>query len=252
MGAVLDKYFWENNNITNRVLQCDYISEKTLKVLRIIGLALMTEIVILSYCNTEYFNRRNHLFFTVWGAYLCWILYIFIFVCYFYPNNGFLWKTTHMLFVLVISYGVCITIVFWAVLIPIVISSYKITAIDVVSNVEAHGLNYIWVALDFYYNRIEFAWNQYSVVILYGAIYMIYNAIYTLVANDEIYDGVDWKGWFTAAFVLAAAVCVSLAFALFRKLSEYKKPRYCKIGIEATLPNRNTDAITIQNQVGAV
>jgi len=230
MGASIDKFLWEIPEIKNRVLECDVISEKILKIIRIIGLILMTQIILLAYIGDEETQTSGLLFFTIWGAFCCFFLYLFYAICYLFPDCTFLWKLTHLIFIVTISCGICIFIVFWGIIIPYIFidGSIEISVFDIILNIEVHGINYVYVLIDFYFNRIEFAWAHYVVMIIYGIAYCILNAVYTRVKDSEIYPGVDWKSWFTALFIFIAVLSTTLAFIGFKKIANIKRTRYIK------------------------
>jgi len=229
MADWLNSWLFDSNMIRNRITECDYISEKGLRILRIIGVFITFEIIATEmYYDTFVMKFSWASYFSFWIATYCFILYLMMNLCYCFPDCGSLWKLTHFFYVLTLPYGICVSITYWAIILPARLSldiKYP-SVVYFLLTLQLHFLNYAWLCIDFYFSRIEFSWKHYCVAIGTGICYALFNCFDALVRHVAIYPNITWKNWFTLAFFSFSFGLFTVGFAVCYCISEAKKKRY--------------------------
>ena len=231
----MDKFLWSRQGLEARIHESDILSQDRMFVLHIVGLAVtlqMTVLMLMSYI------ERFVLFLTQWSAAITCLYFCSVVIyCLLHKHNcrpSWLWKLTHVLFEFAFTLGVVVTVVFWAVIIPVLASMSniedfirrKLTWFDYMLNIEIHGVNYLFVFTEFCFNRIEFVWTHYILVLLFGLAYMMLLVTHTLYTHTPVYPLITFDNWISLVFVLLALLSATLSFALGVCLSQRKKKRY--------------------------
>ncbi len=183
--------------------------------------------------------RRTILYLTHWSAYGTFLAYLFFVIGYLHPpliKKTWFWKTNHLLFEFAFTVGSVVSLVFWAVIGPMLLtmSREQISSLagksihveDYILNAEIHGVSYLFVFIDFYYNRIEFCWPHLALHILVGIIYFAQMMAYVIISHDLVYPMVNFENWFSLAFAIVPFLIGAAAFSVGVCLTRKKKLRY--------------------------
>ncbi len=241
MGAVaakVDSLLWTRYEITNRLSECDNIRRRKFWLIRIIGFIFIFQMTIMMMGLNL---RRTVLYMTHWSAYMVFFTYLMFMMTFVFPSVGrvpFYWKLNHIIFELSFTFGIVVSLVFWIAIGPLTLSMTEeqrrlllgnnIAIIDYIVNFEIHGVAYVFVFLDMYYNRIEFEWRHFAFTGTLGVMYYIVMCAYTLVSHDTIYPMVTFDNAFSVIFSILAFALGTTSFALGVHLSHGKKRRYDK------------------------
>ena len=231
----IGSWLFENAEVKNRLWECDKLSKRGLLVLRLIAFLMLIEINVLAM--VTYIKESPLKIFSITSVsfLFSFVTYLLILLQYLlatkYPDSC-LWKIAHCMFEVCFSFAVGLTIVFWCVVIPVLVSrsdpkakGLENTWLEIAIRLQLHTVVFGIYLFDLYTNRIEFPF-RHSVIVLCCCI--IFITVYLLISKFDkpIEDYVNWSERESIGFAGAAGALIMGAFCCAALVSEKKKARY--------------------------
>lgn len=170
---------------------------------------------------------KLYFYLTVWGVHLTFLSCVLISILAYCDRNTisfrgykYFWRFTLVLFEIMMSTNVVITIVFWVFLFPEVdMSMYSFAGkLDMV---WTHCVPCVVTLIEYSMNAWRFKNSHWVVLLIFGLVYGLVNLIGTLIYGP-IYPIITWKDFMSYIFILVICLMeVGLHF-LFSKISHWR------------------------------
>ncbi|KAL4465082.1 hypothetical protein ABPG73_022579 [Tetrahymena malaccensis] len=198
----LDKYFWEDLKVPNRMNESHLVSHKVLFGIRAILAIYSTVVVTIQTIKIPNIGAFVE-FLTFWGALnVQWyFLFTMIEMITFRINKKpsyyvKIWKFTHLMFEFAFCTQPLIVLVFWGFIVPQLGDISQFGGLNIIFNSQLHGGFFLAIIIDFVINNIQFYKRHMLVIYFLTFVYGLINMGYSLIWSP-VYPGITWKNWQT-------------------------------------------------------